>query len=383
MKRIIFLLSAGGSVISGFAQKTASFTINGDLSNLKAPVEWVYLTYTINNQQIKDSALVKNDSYYFSGNVTEPVMANLRARYRQSRVNTTPVPFNSKRDYAIVFLEPGKTNISSVDSFANITVSGSKADAVYRQLQQMARPYDDQLEVLYRQMAAARKDKDETAMKMLEKKIDSVDAAANENVYGNYVKNNPTAPLAMYAFRNWAGYEIDAAKIEPVFKTLPLAVQQSASGKEMQEKITIAKKTGIGQMAMDFTQNDTLGKPVALHDFRGKYLLLDFWASWCGPCRAENPQLVRAFNKFKEKGFQVLSVSLDRPGAQEKWLKAIHDDGLAWYHVSDLQFWGNAVARQYGIEAIPQNLLIDPSGKIVAKNLQGAELEKKLALIYP
>ena len=154
------------------------------------------------------------------------------------------------------------------------------------------------------------------------------------------------------------------------------------SGKDMQEKIKIAKKTGIGRMAIDFTQNDTLDKPVALSSFRGKYVLLDFWASWCGPCRAENPNLVNTFNKYHDKGFQILSVSLDKPGAKERWLQAIHDDGLNWSHVSDLQFWGNAVARQYGIEAIPQNLLLDPKGKIIAKNLQGEELGKKLATLY-
>jgi len=133
---------------------------------------------------------------------------------------------------------------------------------------------------------------------------------------------------------------------------------------------------------LDFTQNDTLGVPVALHSLKGKYLLVDFWASWCGPCRAENPNLVNTFNKYKEKGFQVLGISLDRPGAKERWLQAIHDDRLAWTHVSDLQFWDNAVAKQYGIQAIPQNLLLDPNGKIIAKNLKGEDLDKKLASIY-
>ena len=369
-------------VASASAQSNA-FTVTGDLSNLKAPVEWVYLVYTVNDQRITDSVLVKQDSYQFKGNITEPTQVGLRIRYKQNRVTNTAIPYNSKRDYAIVFLEPGNITVASLDSFSNVVVTGSKADAEYRKLHELSKPFDSRLDELYRQFAAAKKENNAAALKDLDKQIDSTDAAANEEVYGTYVKAHPGSPLAMYALKNWAGYEIDAAKVEPVFKTLSPAARNTPSGKEMQEKINIARKTGIGQLAMDFTQNDTLGNPVKLSSFKGKYLLLDFWASWCGPCRAENPNLVASFNKYKDKGFQVLSVSLDRPGAKDKWLKAIHDDGLSWAHVSDLQFWNNAVARQYGIEAIPQNLLLDPSGKIVGKNLRGAELDKKLAAIYP
>jgi len=160
--------------------------------------------------------------------------------------------------------------------------------------------------------------------------------------------------------------------LAPAYRGLPTV-------KGLVEKVAIARRLAIGAPAPDFTQADTLGHPVSLSSFKGKYVLLDFWASWCGPCRAENPNVVASFNKYKDKNFTVLGVSLDRPGAKEKWLKAIHDDQLAWTQVSDLQFWNNEVAREYGIQAIPQNLLIDPQGKIVAKNVEGEELEKKLA----
>ena len=133
---------------------------------------------------------------------------------------------------------------------------------------------------------------------------------------------------------------------------------------------------------MDFTQADTSGNPVSLSSFRGKYVLVDFWASWCGPCRRENPNVVSEFNKYKDKGFTVLGVSLERPNAKDKWMNAIHDDNLTWTHVSDFKYFENEVAVQYGIQAIPQNLLLDPQGKIIARNLRGEKLQKKLAEIF-
>jgi peroxiredoxin len=183
----------------------------------------------------------------------------------------------------------------------------------------------------------------------------------------------------LYVLEQYAGYDINAKQIEPLYESLPAILRQSPSGITFKERIETSKKTGVGAYAMDFTQNDTLGKPVALSDFKGKYVLIDFWASWCGPCRAENPNVVKAFNEYKDKKFTVLGISLDQPGKQQAWLDAIHKDNLTWTHVSDLKFWDNAVAKQYGIRAIPQNLLIDQDGKIIAKNIRGEELNKKLA----
>ena len=135
-------------------------------------------------------------------------------------------------------------------------------------------------------------------------------------------------------------------------------------------------------MAMDFNQTDTAGHPVTLSSFRGKYVLLNFWASWCPHCAQENPNLVTAFNKYKNQLFTIVSISMDKPGKKEDWLAAIRNTHLAWTHLSDLQEWDNCVAILYGITAIPQNFLIDPQGKIIARNLMGETLDKKLEEIF-
>jgi peroxiredoxin len=194
-----------------------------------------------------------------------------------------------------------------------------------------------------------------------------------------YLAEHPSSLIAMFVFKQFVGYDIDGDVAEPVFMALDERIRNKPLGLEMTEKISIAKRTGLGKVAPEFTQNDTLGLPVSLSSFRGKYVLIDFWASWCGPCRQENPNVVKAFNDFNSKGFTVLGISLDQPTAKDKWLKAIHDDNLTWTHLSDLKYWKNDVAVSYGVQAIPQNYLLDPNGVIIAKNLRGAALQKKLS----
>ncbi len=203
-----------------------------------------------------------------------------------------------------------------------------------------------------------------------------------QQIYKVYLKANPSSPVAIFAlnqFTNWAWSEIDLNEAVPLFNSLPAETKQSPSGKTMAVTLETARRTSVGQPAPAFTLSDTLGVPVALSSFRGKYVFIDFWASWCGPCREQSPYIIKAFERFRSKGLSVLGVSLDMPGQKDRWIEAIHQDSLVWTQVSDLNGWESKAAVQYGLKMIPQNFLVDPKGMIVAKNLYGTDIEKRLS----
>ena len=356
------------------AQSPKEFELKGQL-NLAKPVDWVYLRYVSGEENVMDSVQPKNGEFKFKGKIAEPVVATLITKFTkqgEEKPARQGIPF---------FLEPSKMEFSAKDSLKNNSVTGSMGNADFTAIMKQLQAYNSKFEVLYESYDSLQKAGDKEGQKKTEKDINRLTEQMNESVYASFIKNHPKSNVALYAVKQYAGYDIDPAKVEPLFNSLPASTKAWPSAVALHERIQIAKKTAIGNYAMNFTQNDTLGKPVSLSSFKGKYVLIDFWASWCGPCRKENPNVVKVFNKFKDKNFTVLSVSLDRPDAKDKWLAAIHKDELTWTHVSDLKYWDNEVAKQYGIRAIPQNLLIDPQGKIIAKNLRGEDLDAKLAEI--
>lgn len=190
------------------------------------------------------------------------------------------------------------------------------------------------------------------------------------------IKANPSSPVAAYIlYRNFTT-GLSAKEIEADLKLFDPSLNDLTYLKELKEIANVKRKLENGSPAIDFSGTTPEGKTIKLSGYYGKYLLLDFWASWCSPCRRESPNLVKAFNKYQAKGFTIFSVSLDQE--KDNWIKAIGKDHLTWTHVSDLKFWDSAPAKLYAVRSIPSNFLIDPNGNIVARNLMGEELDKKL-----
>jgi peroxiredoxin len=314
-----------------------------------------------------DSADITNGEFRFKGNVTEP----------------SPVILSLEKNFVnkplfMFFVDQGQHSvILNKEDLVNSQVKGSVATSDFELLKSIEKPFNDQFKSLLSQA----KDTSLRARIKLEENRSSI-MEKRKSAQLKFIKSHLNSPVAAWAtHRNFLYDPEDVSTLKSLYKSLSPSLYYTSYAKEIRQKLDVLEMLAVGKTAPDFTQNDTSGKPVSLKDFRGKYVLLDFWASWCKPCRADNPNVVKAFDTYNDKGFTVLSVSLDQPGKKDAWLTAIHKDGLTWTHVSDLQFWDNAVARLYGINAIPANLLIDPNGTIIAKDLHDGALARKLAKV--
>ena len=285
---------------------------------------------------------------------------------------------HSPYDYTSLYIDKGVTVVNSPDSAIHAKITGTKIaeeDAAYKAA---LKPVYDAYEAFEAKQKAVSADIKTTDAYKKQADADEKVIDHQENaITRKFIEEHPASMISLNALRSYT-YSADYADVEPLFHHLSPGLQATNSGKAYAAQLDKLKGVAYGKIAPEFAMADTNGKVIALSSFRGKYLLVDFWASWCGPCRRENPNVVKAYNQFKDKNFTILSVSLDKPDAKEKWMKAIHKDGLTWTHVSDLKFWQSDAAQLYGVQAIPQNFLLDPTGKIIGKNLRGEDLVNKL-----
>ncbi|MBD1392846.1 TlpA disulfide reductase family protein [Mucilaginibacter glaciei] len=373
MKKIV--LTALASLPALLFAQTGKFTVEGKVANLNAPAK-VYLQYRKDGKTLVDSAVLNGGKFTFTGDAAAMPLSGYLL------VNANGTGMNNSKDYHPIYLEQGTINVATADVIKNAKITGTKTNKENEEFNASMKPVNDAYAALEaKQKAATEAQQKDPAFikqgKLDEKAIDLQEKEANRK----FIAANPDSYISLNALQSYA-YSADYVEIAPLFEGLSANIKASTGGKAFAEILPKLKAVAMGAMAPEFAEADTAGKMVSLSSFRGKYVLIDFWASWCGPCRAENPNVVMAFNKYKGKNFTILGVSLDRPNAKESWLKAIKKDGLAWTQVSDLQFWKSRTADTYGVRAIPQNFLLDPNGKIIGKNLRGEDLNEKLAEIF-
>ncbi|WP_419802502.1 redoxin domain-containing protein [Mucilaginibacter sp.] len=369
MKKILFIMLSASPFLA--TAQTANYDIKGKIGNLNQPAR-AYLIHRDQGKNITDSVVLTAGNFEFKGNIASPTQALLLLDHAGAGLQS----LGRGADVLNIYIENGTIAINGKDSVKTAKIIGSKLNDDNAKLAAAIKPVLDKAQVLNNDyQKATEADRPKLAEKFTALQTEQ------KAVLKTFIQQNPQSLVSLDALRAFGGPSPSYSEVMPLYGTLSPAIQNSNNGKDYKASIEKLKATAVGSVAPDFTQNDPAGKPISLSSFKGKYVLLDFWASWCGPCRQENPNVVKAYNEYKNKNFTILSVSLDRPNGKNAWLQAIKDDGLAWNHVSDLQFWNNEVAKLYSVQSIPGNFLIDPTGKIVAKDLRGEELEQKLAQV--
>lgn len=313
-----------------------------------------------------DSAVSKKGSFKMKGGAVEyPEMVQLVAGDTRKRTS--------------FYLENSEIKIEgTLDSLFKAKVSGSKTQDEYDAFVASNKPLSDAYAALYSEYQTASQSGDAAKVADIEKKAEELQNQMLEN-QKNFVINNPSSYVSPSILSSLA-YDMEAAELESIISKFDTTIANLPPVVTLKERVEVMKAVAIGRKAPDFTMNDVDGKPVTLSSKYGpKLLLVDFWAAWCGPCRQENPNVVRVYNEFNKKGFDIFGVSLDQD--RDAWVKAIEDDKLTWTHVSDLQYWNNAAAKLYAVQAIPANFLLDETGTIIGKNLRGEDLYNKVSEI--
>ncbi len=341
---------------------TLNATVTGELDN--GTRVFLKTADTLNKLVDVDTTTVENGSFTFSGIQNEPQLHYITL---ETAMGNIPL-----------VLENGKIQVNfQKDSMNFAKVKGTPQNELFMSFLDESRELSNRARSMQNDMRTASQQRDTATVSALrEEYIEFQDDVKNFNI--QFAKDNPSALISVLIINNlMMGKVIPHDEVKALFDGLTPEMKASNPGKKLQEQLDNAKSTEIGGVAPEFSAPTPEGNLLALSDVKGKLTLVDFWAAWCRPCRAENPNIVNVYNKYHDKGLNIIGVSLDTRA--EDWTKAIEADGLAWNHISNLKRFQDPVARLYNINAIPAAFLIDENGVIVAKDLRGPALEQKVA----
>jgi len=366
MKRMekLFFFTLVTALITG-CTTDPRYIVEGELAGIDEGT--VYLQKRESGQFIKiDSASVEEGAFQINGG-----SVNYPDAYYLS--------VDGKRGYLMFFLENSKIIVNGhADSLFVAEVEGSATQDEYDEFNNGLEPFYERNNTLFQEIRNAQQAGDEQKAAELEAERNLLFDEIDE-YYVEFIGSHTASYVTPMILRS-ISYDLNGEEIESYVEELDQKLMETQIIIDLKDRIEKLRKVAVGETAPDFTQNNPEGNPVSLSDVIGpEILLIDFWAAWCGPCRQENPNVVAVYNEFHDKGFDVLGVSLDRE--RDDWLKAIEDDKLTWTHVSDLKFWENGAAQLYAVNSIPANFLLDSDGKIIATNVRGDELRKKVTEI--
>lgn len=376
---ILFYLLIGASVMCSPYHTLAQthFTIIGKLDDT-IDNRKVILTYRNDDKEYTDSVVVSKGHFRIKGKTDEVTKANIKLSTGKAASEKITFDELFNMDEQSFFLTNTKIKIRG-GSLKTAMIKGGAEQREYLIYKSQTVPMLDSIRSLRKQLYASKKNGNPMHTIGMDNLLDSLETVLSDRKE-RFIREHSDSYVALDLLAQ-RSKEISTPEFEALFKQLNDNIRNTSLGMEIQKKIDAVKASTVGKQAMDFEVEDINGDKITLTSYIGKYVLLDFWASWCMPCRAENPILKQAYENFSAYNFDILSVSLDTKRAL--WERAIHEDGLPWKQVSDLKGAKSPIALGYGISAIPQNFLIDPTGKIIAKNLRGEDLEKKLKYLLP
>lgn len=365
MKKVFLILTVATLVYACNNQQSSNngngFAINGTVSGYDNG--YVYLHKVVDNDLKNiDSIMVKKGKFNLEGLVDFPEVYYLG--------------FGDKRHLVPIFLENSDIEFTAqYDSLRDATIKGSKTQDEMNQYNDELVPFRDKLKNLQVQYGEAQSNNDTAVMNQLGADYEKL-MSERATFIENYIVSHNKSAIAPYILST-IYYSMETNKLDSIVSLFDQSLDKSSYTKMIKKKVETLRNVEVGKVAPDFALKDTTGNEIALSSFKGKYLLIDFWASWCRPCRAENPNNVAIYNDYKDKGFEILGVSFDNK--REDWLKGIKDDKLTWAQVSDLKGWKSAAGQLYGVNSIPHTVLLDKEGVIIAKNLRGEKLREKIA----